>query len=157
MSGESNCVFCKIVAGDVPSYNVWENETHTAFLTLWPNTEGFTVVIPKEHAPSYIFEASDEVMHSTIDAAKEVSLQIDRAFDDVARCAMIFEGYGVDHLHAKLVPLHGTASLEEWKAINSKDMKDFYDSYPGYVSSHDSHQMEADKLEEVAEKIRSAA
>lgn len=156
MENQADCVFCKIVAGDIPSYKIWESETHLAFLTPWGNTDGFSVVIPKQHAGSYLFEVDEQVMHSTIDAAKQVALQIDRAFEDVGRCGLIFEGFGVDHLHAKLSPMHGTGNMAEWRAIISNDMKDFYEQYPGYISSHDSVEMSQEKLEQIAEKIRSA-
>ncbi|MEK9173928.1 MAG: HIT family protein, partial [Patescibacteria group bacterium] len=42
-----SCIFCKIVAKEVPSHVVWEDESHVAFLSIFPNTEGVTVVIPK--------------------------------------------------------------------------------------------------------------
>lgn len=66
MKSEKDCVFCKIVAGEVPSHMVWEDETHCAFLSIYPNTEGVTVVIPKEHHPSYVFEAPETVANDLI-------------------------------------------------------------------------------------------
>lgn len=150
----NDCIFCKIAVGDVPSYKVWEDDAHLAFLTLWPNTEGFTVVIPKEHFGSYIFEQDDAVMTSLMQACKKVASKIDRAFDDVGRTGVIFEGFGVNHLHAKLVPLHGTKS-DTWKQMLSST-KTFYPMYQGYIASHDSEKMDDAKLAEIAAKIWNA-
>jgi diadenosine tetraphosphate (Ap4A) HIT family hydrolase len=149
-----DCIFCKIARHEIPSHVVWEDDTHIAFLTLWPNTEGFTVVIPKAHYGSYVFEQPDEVMHALMSASKQVALKIDKAFEDVGRTGVIFEGFGVNHLHAKLVPMHGT-HMEEWKKIAGSN-KTFYKEYPGYIASHDSEKMSDEALEITAVKIRNA-
>ena len=44
---DRNCVFCKIVANESPSHRIWEDDNHLAFLSIYPNTPGVTVVIPK--------------------------------------------------------------------------------------------------------------
>lgn len=150
-----NCIFCKIVAGEAPCHKVWEDERHLAFLTIFPNTPGFTVVITKDHNPSYAFENSDEVLSGLTLAAKAVAKKIDAAFDDVGRTGMIFEGFGVDHLHAKLFPMHGTKS-DEWKQHKSSVDK-FFEHYEGYLSSHDYKRGDDAELAAIAEKIRSAA
>ncbi len=105
-----SCIFCDIVAGKSPCHKVWEDDEHLAFLSIFPNTKGFTVVIPKEHHSSYAFEQSDEVLSKLVIATKQVALLLDKAFDDVGRTGMFFEGYGVDHLHSKLFPMHGTGN-----------------------------------------------
>lgn len=43
------CIFCQIVEGKAPCHKVWEDEHHLAFLSIFPNTDGFTVVIPKKN------------------------------------------------------------------------------------------------------------
>lgn len=60
-------------------------------------------------------------------ASKRVALLLDEALDDVGRTGMIFEGYGVDHLHAKLFPMHGTGRNSEFKPIASSVDK-YFDS-----------------------------
>lgn len=66
---------------------------------------------------------------------------------------MVFEGYGVDHVHAKLFPMHGTADLQEWKRIESNVDK-YFDRYEGYISSHDYDRADDAKLAALAKKIR---
>lgn len=57
-----------------PSYKIWEDERHLAFLSIFPNTPGFSVVITKEHRPSYVFALDDESMAGLLLAAKKVAL-----------------------------------------------------------------------------------
>ena len=157
-----DCLFCKFVAGTLPCHKVYEDEKHLAFLSIFPNTEGVTVVIPKDHCHSYVFMNTDEVISELMLAAKKVAMQIDAAFPDVGRTGVIFEGFGIDHLHAKLFPMHDTAhTLQEWQAIESKHAfekpKRFFERYEGYLSSHDCPEMENERLAKIAERIRAAA
>lgn len=147
-----DCIFCKIVSGESSSFKVWEDEKHLAFLSIFPNTEGVTVVIPKLHYPSYVFDLPEDVMIDLILAAKKVAKILDTKLEDVGRSAMVFEGFGVDHIHAKLFPMHGT-KMENWKPINSGINK-FFEKYEGYISSHDADRADDSKLEELAKKIR---
>lgn len=154
MKRDPDCIFCKIVAGESPSHTVWEDESHLAFLSIFPNTEGVTVVIPKEHHPSSIAELPDEVSNAILTAAKKVAAKIDAAYEDVDRCGFVFEGFGVNHLHAKLFPLHGTRS-EEWKKHESNVDK-YFEYYEGHISSHDHDRADDAELAKVAERIRNA-
>ncbi len=151
-----DCIFCKIVAGEAPAHAIWEDEQHLAFLTIFPNTPGFSVVITKEHQPSYVADASDEVADGIFRAARTVARKIDAAFDDVGRTGFIFEGFGVDHLHCKLVPLHGTKD-DTWKQHKSQGDKQFFETYPGYIVSYDFDRADDAALATIAERIRSAA
>ncbi|MDO8482471.1 MAG: HIT family protein, partial [bacterium] len=124
------CIFCKIVKGEVPSHKIWEDEKHLAFLSIFPNTEGFSVVITKEHYPSYAFDSSDEILAGLVLATKKVAKLIDEKLPDVGRTGMILEGFGIDHLHAKLFPMHGTENVKEWKPIKSNVDK-YFEKYEG--------------------------
>lgn len=152
-----DCIFCKIVAGEIPCHKVWEDENHIAFLTIFPNTDGFTVVATKDHKPSYAFDNNDETLTDLVLATKKVAKILDAAFEDVGRTGMFFEGFGVDHLHSKLFPMHGTADMKKWKPLGSMDMKVFFDKYPGYLSSHDAEREGDEKLAKIAKKVLAAA
>lgn len=148
-----SCIFCDIVAGKAPGHTVWEDDKHLAFLSIFPNTEGVTVVITKKHHTSYAFDLPDEVLAGLVLATKKVAKILDSELDDVGRTAMVFEGYGVDHIHAKLFPMHGTAGTEEWKNIESNVAK-YFDAYEGYVSSHDYERADDAVLAELAKKLK---
>ena len=147
-----NCVFCRIVRGELPCHRIWEDDKHLAFLSIFPNTPGFSVVITKVHYGSYAFDVPEAVLTDLIRAARQTALLLDRVFDDVGRTGMIFEGFGVDHLHAKLFPMHGTATAE-WRQRKSNIDK-YFDQYEGYISSHDWHRADDSSLAALAAKIR---
>ena len=147
----NDCIFCQIVAGESPSYTVWEDEKHIAFLSIFPNTEGVTVVIPKKHHSSYLFDLDDAVITDLVLASKQVGKLLDSKLEDVGRTGMIFEGFGVDHIHAKLFPMHGT-KMDNWKSINSAVDK-YFTQYEGYLSSHDYKRADDAELKLIADKI----
>ncbi len=146
------CVFCEIVKGTLPCHKIWEDDMHLAFLTVFPNTPGFTVVVTKEHYPSYAFDLDDKILADLVLAAKKVGKLIDSKLEDVGRTGMIFEGFGVNHMHAKLFPMHGT-KMDEWKQFVSKPDK-YFEKYEGYISSHDYKRADDEWLAEIAKKIR---
>lgn len=87
-----------------------------------------------------------------INAAKQTAKLLDTKLENVGRAEMIFEGFGVDHVYAKLFPIHGT-KMAEWKPLNSNVDK-YFEKYEGYISSHDYKRADDQKLAELAKKIR---
>ena len=146
-----DCIFCKIVHQQSPAHIIWEDAHHIAFLSIFPNTEGVSVVITKEHYSSYVFDLPETVLANLILATKKVAKLLDSKLEDVGRTALVFEGFGVDHIHAKLFPMHGT-KLSEWKPIHS-NIDTYFTTYEGYISSHDAARADDDKLDELARKI----
>lgn len=147
-----SCIFCKIASGEAPAHKVWEDEKHLAFLSIFPNTPGFTVVITKEHYPSYAFDLPDEVLNNLVLATKKVAKLLDAKLEDVGRTAMVFEGFGVDHIHSKLIPMHGT-KMKNWQPIHS-EINTYFGKYPGYISTHDADREDDAELAKLAERIR---
>jgi len=147
------CPFCEIAAGQAPCHKIWEDAEHMAFLSIFPNTPGFSVVIPKRHVSSYLFDQEDEVVSELVLASKRVGRLLDRALEGVARTGLIFEGYGVDHLHAKLFPMHGTGDSSAFRPVESNVDK-YFERYEGYISSHDYRRADDDVLGALAARIR---
>ena len=146
------CIFCKIIKGEMPCHKIWEDEKHLAFLSILPNTEGFSVVTTKEHYPSDVLALPDDVLKEFIIAVKKVGKLLEEKLEDVGRAGVIFEGFGVDHVHAKLFPMHGTKG--GWKPRKSNNVDKYFEKYEGYISSHDYHRRVDDqKLAELAKKI----
>ena len=148
----NKCIFCKIVKGEEPAYKIWEDDKHVAFLSIFPNTEGFSVVITKEHYSSYIIDLPEEVSIGLFKSTRYVARLLDTKLEDVGRTGMIFEGFGIDHAHVKLFPMHGTKILE-WKPI-AQQLDKYFEKYEGYISSHDSKRADTRELARLAKKIR---
>jgi histidine triad (HIT) family protein len=147
------CIFCDKLAGTRDLHVVWEDDRHLAFLTPFPNTAGATVVITKQHYPSYAFDLPDDILADLVVAAKIVAHLLDSAFEDVGRTSLVLEGFGVDHVHAKLYPLHGTAPMDEWRPIES-GIDTFFERYEGYVASNDGPRADDKDLALLAERIK---
>lgn len=149
------CIFCDIVAGRSPLFKVWESNSHLAFLSIYPNTKGATVVIPKKHFDSYAFDMPPNELSALTLAAQEVAHLLDKKLPGVGRTALVYEGFGVNHVHAKLFPMHGTDKYnKEWQPIKSS-IKKYFEIYEGYISSHDSSRADDNQLKELAEYLRS--
>ncbi len=151
---QSDCLFCNIAAGTIPCHEVWSNDTHLAFLSIFPNMEGVTVVIPRQHYSSYVFDQNPTVIAELMAAAQIVAKKLDAHFADVGRCGVVFEGFGVDHLHAKLYPLHGTGGRAEWQPMESGHIDTYFERYPGYIASNDSKRADDAQLAQLAAALR---
>ena len=68
-----DCIFCKIISGEVPSVKIWENDEFIAILDAFPACKGQVLVIPKRHYDSDIFLMGDDVYTSLMLATKEVA------------------------------------------------------------------------------------
>lgn len=152
MNAAQNCIFCGIVAREAPAHIIWEDEKHLAFLSIFPNTEGFSVVIPKIHYSSYLFDQPDDVVRDLVLASGRVAKLLDSRLTDVGRTGVIFEGFGVDHLHAKLFPMHGT-DRSEWTQRKA-NLNKYFEQYEGYISSHDFKRADDSLLAELARQLR---
>jgi histidine triad (HIT) family protein len=70
---DDDCIFCKIVAGELPSQKVDENDRVLAFLDINPWTRGHALVIPKQHTKN-LWEAPKEALDATIEMAQQVAI-----------------------------------------------------------------------------------
>lgn len=152
MSG-SECLFCRIVEGEVPSHVVWQDDAHIAVLTPFPNTTGFTVVLTREHLPSYVCDLSDDAYAGLWNAGRAVARLIDRGLG-TKRCGLVAEGFGIDHAHVKVIPMHGIPD-GAWHPILS-GRPNFLDKYEGFITSADGPRMDDVALSHIAMRIRGA-
>jgi diadenosine tetraphosphate (Ap4A) HIT family hydrolase len=147
---KKDCIFCKIVKGEIPSTKVWEDKKYVAILDIFPNTEGMTLVIPKDHYDSYAFDMPDKSYSELLLTAKKVGKLLDKRLK-VSRTAMVMEGMGINHVHVKLIPLHGID--KHYKEMWNKEERHF-DEYPGYISTMLGPKAESAALQELAKRIR---
>jgi histidine triad (HIT) family protein len=151
MNENPNCIFCKIARKEFHAWPIWENEDFLAFLTPFPNTPGFTVVIPKSHTESDVMNLADEAFTALMLSAKSVSELLKHSLH-VRRVGLVIEGMGVDHAHVKLIPMHGISD-GEWKAVLSS-IPTFSDAYQGFLSTNDGPRMSDEELSRIQQTIR---
>ncbi|XP_023213266.1 uncharacterized protein LOC111616062 [Centruroides sculpturatus] len=141
-------LFAKIVRGDEKAqWRVWEDEDHVAFLTPFPNTPGFTVLVPRKHLDSNIFALDKPDFEKLMVATHKVSNLLMKALE-IKSCAMIFEGYEIDYAHVKLIPiLHDVTMIKKPKEV------EFNINYVGFVTSLNGPKANYDDLNSIHHKI----
>ena len=156
---EEKCIFCEIVRGNISADLVfWQDEEFMAFLSIDPNTDGFSCVVPKEHYGSDVMKMPDDVLQRFVLAAKKVAALLEKNFEDVGRVGVMMEGTGIDHAHIKLFPMHGTEFLKNggWQQVLSH--KEFwFPKYEGWICSGGGPRADFDKLKEQASSLRKNA
>lgn len=145
----SSTIFDKIIRGQIKSYKVWENKSHLAFLTPFPNSYGVTIVIPKINVGDYIFNIDAEEYKNLLSASKTVAKILEKAFN-TTRVAMVVEGTGVPFVHIKLYPLIG-----DIYNINNTWKKhiEFNTEYHGFLTTAEGPLMNNDELKAIQKKI----
>ncbi len=98
----NDCIFCKIIAGEIPAAKLWEDEKFFIFLDQSPINPGHTLVIPKKHA-DYLFDLNEKEYAELMLKAKEVAKVLKKKMD-CKRVGMAVEGFFVPHVHVHLVP-----------------------------------------------------
>jgi len=99
-----DCIFCKIVKGEIPCYKIYEDNEILAFLDVFPATKGQTLVVSKKHE-NYIFNLDEEKYSSLFLKAKKIAKAIDKALETKKTCIVV-EGFEVDHVHIRLHPCY---------------------------------------------------
>ena len=102
-----DCIFCKIVAGELPSHNVQEDEHTIAFMDINPWTRGHALVIPRNHSKN-LYEVPEEDLERTTSASKRLALTMrDRLGCDgvnLLNCCEPAAWQTVFHMHMHVIP-----------------------------------------------------
>jgi histidine triad (HIT) family protein len=102
-----NCIFCKIVRGELPSYKVYEDEKVLAFLDIRPVNAGHTLVVPKKHSTN-IFDIAPEDWQAVTEAVRKVAIGIEKALKadgvNIGMNNREHAGQVVHHPHVHVIP-----------------------------------------------------
>jgi histidine triad (HIT) family protein len=117
----NDCIFCKIVKGEIPCFKVYEDDRVLAFEDINPISEGHTLIIPKRHAEN-LWDITGEDLTAVQLAAKKIINALKDALKPTGVAALQLNGKGasqvVMHYHLHLIPrLSGTQplSITEWE------------------------------------------
>lgn len=102
-------IFSKIIAGEIPSYKIAENEKCFAFLDIFPLVKGHTLVIPKIEVDN-LFDLPQDYLSEMLVFAQPIARAIERSFR-CNRCGMSVVGLEVPHAHIHLVPINSMNDL----------------------------------------------
>ncbi|HSZ86695.1 MAG TPA: HIT family protein [Puia sp.] len=96
-------IFSKIIAGEIPSYKIAEDEKFFAFLDIFPLREGHTLIVPKIESDKF-FDLPDDYLSKMLLFAKPIAKAIEKSFD-CNRCGLSVVGLEVPHAHLHLIPI----------------------------------------------------
>ncbi|GHV38689.1 HIT family protein [Bacteroidia bacterium] len=102
-------IFSKIVAGEIPSYKVAEDDNFYAFLDINPMAKGHTLVIPKKEI-DYLFDLDDSLLKDMTVFSKKVAKAIEKAIP-CKRVGMMVIGMEVPHAHIHLIPINKESDM----------------------------------------------
>ncbi|MFD2698422.1 HIT family protein [Mesonia sediminis] len=116
-------IFSKIVAGEIPSYKIAEDDKFYAFLDVNPNAKGHTLCIPKKEVDK-IFDLDEETYMELMRFSRKVAKAIEKSIP-CKRVGMAVIGLEVPHVHVHLIPLQRMedASFKTKVKMNEEEMK----------------------------------
>ncbi|MBH0228716.1 HIT family protein [Halobacillus yeomjeoni] len=110
MSHAQDCIFCKIIDGEIPSAKVYEDEDVLAFLDISQVTKGHTLVIPKHHTKN-IYETDEAVAEKVFARVPKISNALKKTYEPIGMNVLNNNeepaGQSVFHLHIHLIPRYG--------------------------------------------------
>ncbi len=112
-----DCLFCKIIAGEIPSYKVYEDDNTFAFLDINPVSQGHTLVIHKQHF-SNLEEASEEQLAQTMATVKKIGQSIKDNLGAESYNLVVNNdeaaGQIISHAHFHIIPRERGDGLQPW-------------------------------------------
>jgi len=131
-----DCIFCKIVAGDLPAHKRYEDERSLAFLDLFPGCEGHALGIPKSHAEGFLELAADDrdaVMATAHRVSEALMAELKPEGFNLHQSNGKVAGQVIFHFHLHILPRKKDDGLQSpWKS--SEGDKAALDSLAGRVA-----------------------
>ena len=120
-----NCIFCKIIAGEIPSATIYENDEFKVILDRFPSNEGHVLIIPKNHCAN-IFEADPEMAGRLFTLAVKVAKAMKETLGfenmNIVQNNGPVAGQTVNHLHVHLIPRYEGDSVKvTWAQMDLTD------------------------------------
>lgn len=112
-------IFSKIIAGEIPSYKVAEDDRYYAFLDINPVNWGHTLVVPKQET-DYIFDLDDDTLGDMMVFAKKVAAAIKKAVP-CTKVGVAVLGLEVPHAHIHLIPIQQEGDMDFKNKISNPD------------------------------------
>ena len=112
----ADCIFCKIIAGEIPSYTIYEDDDFRVFLDVNPASKGHALIVPKVHYAN-LYDIDEEVVAKAMKLAKKLAIRM----TDVLGCDGFnilqnnneAAGQTVFHFHIHLIPRYKNASMNK--------------------------------------------
>ena len=119
-----DCIFCKIINGDIPSYKVYEDDIVASFLDINPMSVGHTLIIPKKH-----YKDLDDIDNDTLNHIMEISKLLKKKLEEKLNCdgLTLIQNNGdvqeVKHYHLHLKPYYNNENKLDIESVHKKIME----------------------------------
>ena len=119
---QENCIFCKIVKGEIPSYTIYEDDDFKVFMDVAPATKGHALVVPKQHYAN-IYEMESELLGKAMKVAQKVIKHATEVLGckgyNVIQNNGEVAGQTVFHFHMHLIPRYDSVKEADLLKITS--------------------------------------
>ncbi len=108
-----DCIFCKIIQGEIPSYTIYEDDSVKAFLDIQPLTNGHTLIIPKQHFEN-LYDMDMEILKHIELASQKIGKLLKEKLNcqGITRLQNNEYGQEVKHYHMHLIPRYENELFE---------------------------------------------
>jgi histidine triad (HIT) family protein len=138
----ADCLFCRLIHSDPPSYHVYEDGAFVVMLTIHPINPGHLLVVPKAHIASF-YAVEDALYTSMMLLVKRMALAIDAVFAPL-QVVMYTSGVGNRHVHVHVLPVYGpydvvpreVIDLQEARAPSAQELATVAEELTAYIDSH---------------------
>ncbi|MFC1756273.1 HIT family protein [Patescibacteria group bacterium] len=126
-----DCIFCKIIKGDIPSYKVYEDDFVFAFLDISPATKGHTLIIPKEHYEN-ILDIPNDLLYKISEVSKKLALKYEGLLKsdgfNILQSSKEHAQQEVNHYHMHLIPRYKGDRIDFWITKKENPIEDDLES-----------------------------
>ena len=116
-----DCIFCKIIKGDIPSYKIYEDEYTFAFLDIAKDVDGHTLVIPRKHVVN-VLDCDEETLNHVMNTVKKIcNHYVDNCGYEgcnILNATGIAAQQSVMHLHFHIIPRKHNDGTDSWPIFN---------------------------------------
>lgn len=127
-----DCIFCKIVNGDIPSAKIYEDSDFFVFLDIDPVSKGHVLLVPKKHI-RWIYDADDVLYNKTFVLAKDFvgKIKVSLSCDIVQ---LVITGEQIPHAHIHLIPSYFGKETAKWNKTKYESQTEI-DEYVKKITS----------------------
>lgn len=117
----NNCLFCKIINNEIPSYTLYEDEVVKVFLDIEPKSNGHTLIIPKKHFLD-LDDIDEETLKHIFNVAKKIKKKLEEKLNPSGITLVQNNGsvQEVKHYHLHLIPIYENNKIEDVKEVYKK-------------------------------------
>lgn len=119
-----DCIFCKIINNEIPSYKIYEDDLVLAFLDIHPAAEGHTLVIPKKHTKD-IFDIEGKYLERIISVAQKIGNKMKESFNiegvNLYHASGIAAEQSVFHFHLHIIPRKAGDNIRFNNVVTEKE------------------------------------